>query len=282
MGKLKVIKIGVMTTIQDKGRFGCRQFGIPQSGAMDLQSMQKANYLVGNPKENPVVEFALTGMKLEALEDTIIGVSGAEIRFDQLIFVNATKQLLKGDIIEILNPKKVYAYLSIGGVLKGQQDFGSYSTYTIAAFGGMDGRALRVGDILETENEPPFESREIIVEEDVEKIVNIRIEKGPEWSLLQELPTNKVFTIDPASNRMGIRLSGSTLKCDGSEIISSAVIPGTIQLPSNGQPIVLMNDCQTTGGYPRIGKVLEEDIGKLAQVKAFEKIQFHLVSSKFL
>ena len=97
--------------------------------------------------------------------------------------------------------------------------------------------------------------------------------KGPEWDLLKELPYSKSFKVAASSNRMGIRLEGS-LDCDFQEIASSAVVPGTIQLPPNEQPIVLMNDCQTTGGYPRIGKVLDEDLGKLSQVRPGQKITF--------
>lgn len=278
MGKLRVIKTGPMATIQDKGRFGYRQFGIPQSGVIDFDSMAIANFLVGNPNSHPVIEYALAGMKLEALEDTLVGVSGAEIKSDGQDITHSSIHLLKGNVLELSPPKKMYGYLAVGGLLKANKEFGSYSTYIAAEFGGIEGRALQIGDVLETDGDTLLEHRAVPNElKSVEEITTIRIMKGPEWSLLQELPTNKVFTIDPASNRMGIRLSGSTLKCDGSEIISSAVIPGTIQLPSNGQPIVLMNDCQTTGGYPRIGKVLEEDMGKLAQVPYKKQVEFVVV-----
>ena len=100
--------------------------------------------------------------------------------------------------------------------------------------------------------------------------------KGPEWGTLKELPRFKTFQIDPSSDRMGIRLTGATLECDYHEIASSAVIPGVIQLPADGHPIVLMNDCQTTGGYPRIGKVREEELGKLAQLRPGQSIQLIL------
>lgn len=266
MGKLKIIKVGAMATIQDKGRFGYRQFGIPQSGAMDLKSLQEANYLVGNPAANPVIEFALMGMKLETMETSIIGVVGAKGKVNSQEIDGVNCVLHAGDELEISKPDQAYSYLSIGGMLKAQSDFGSYSTYTMAGFGGIEGRALKLGDILETADDPAFELRHHKRQEsNLDGIVTIRIMKGPEWSFLQELPDGKTFTIDPSSNRMGIRLTGNSLKCDGYEILSSAVIPGTIQLPSNGEPIILMNDCQTTGGYPRIGKVIEEDMGKLAQ-----------------
>jgi antagonist of KipI len=277
MGKLRVIKSGSMATIQDKGRFGFRQFGIPQSGAMDLRSMKEANYLTGNQEDYPVIEFALAGLKLEAMEDSIIGIVGASVKVNSKEIEGANWLLKAGDVLEISHPDQVYGYLSIGGLLNAKLDFGSYSTYTMAGFGGIEGRPLKSGDILETDDDPTFEPRAFQKQTSaLDNVVAIRIMKGPEWNMLKELPDGKTFTIDPASNRMGIRLSGATIKCDGSEIISSAVIPGTIQLPANGQPIILMNDCQTTGGYPRIGKVIEEDMGKLAQVKSNQKIHFHI------
>ncbi|MFK7951733.1 MAG: biotin-dependent carboxyltransferase family protein [Ekhidna sp.] len=277
MGKLRVIKASGLSTVQDKGRDGYRQFGIPQSGAMDLKSMKEANYLVGNPKEHPVIEFALSGMKLEALEDTIIGVAGANVNWNGKLIEQTTIQLTKGDMVDISSPRKVYGYLGIGGMMKTKNDFGSYSTYLTAGFGGIDGRPLMKEDVLETIDAIPSEKRTISVVDDVEVIQSIRIEKGPEWNLLQESPEDKIFKVEPSSNRIGIRLSGTTISCDGSEITSSAVIPGTIQLPPNGEPIILMNDCQTTGGYPRIGKVVDEDMGKLSQVPHMNQVELVLI-----
>ena len=112
---------------------------------------------------------------------------------------------------------------------------------------------------------------------DSEKVVKIQMMKGPEWDVLKELPSSKPFKIDPSSDRMGIRLAGEKLEANFREIASSAVVPGTIQLPHDRQPIILMNDCQTTGGYPRIGKVLDEDLGKLAQIKPGRRLSLVLI-----
>ena len=280
MGKLKVIKTGPLATIQDYGRFGYRRYGIPQSGAMDKEWMIAANQLIGNPDNHPAVEFAMMGLKLEVKENATISVVGATFK------VNGEKQnqkammLNKGDLLEVSSPDHVYGYIGMEGQIQAKEDFGSFSTYLVAGFGGMEGRALRVGDEL-ISDKSEVQIREIhTLERDDQDIVVIRMMKGPEWGVLKELPCEKPFKVDVSSDRMGIRLTDASLDCDYKEIASSAVVPGTIQLPSNGQPIVLMNDCQTTGGYPRIGKVIEEDMGKLVQVRRGRKIMIIERTSK--
>lgn len=272
MGRLKVIKASPMSTIQDFGRFGFRQYGIPQSGTMDKEWMITANKLVGNTVDYPIIEFAMQGMTCEALEETHISVVGARLRVNGKDQSQQSVRLDNGDIVEISAPNHVYGYLAIGGLLQGKEEFGSVSTYTMAQFGGMEGRVLRKNDELVSIGKGEMKEVEIS-ERNNQDVLDIRIMKGPEWDFLKELPNVKTFLVDPSSNRMGIRLIGS-LACDFREITSSAVVPGTIQLPSDGNPIVLMNDCQTTGGYPRIGKVLDEDLGMLAQVRSGGEIRF--------
>ncbi|MEO9483102.1 MAG: biotin-dependent carboxyltransferase family protein [Ekhidna sp.] len=273
MGKLKMIKLGPLTTLQDFGRFGYRRFGIPQSGAMDKEWMIVANTLVGNPMDWPVLEFAMRGLKFEVLEEVKISVVGASICVNGKSLNEKAFSLKMGDQVEVSSPKHVYGYLGISGRIRAKEDFGSVSTYLMAGFGGLDGRAVRAGDIIESDGAGMETKERKIPPRDTQGIAAIRIMKGPEWGLLKELPDALVFEVDASSNRMGIRLNGK-LACDFREIASSAVVPGTIQLPANGEPIVLMNDCQTTGGYPRIGKVLDEDLGKLAQLKSGAKISF--------
>ncbi len=276
MGKLIVTKAGPIATIQDFGRFGYRKYGIPQSGAMDKRWMIVTNRIVGNPDDYPVVEFAISGMTLRAEQDILMSLVGASMSVNRKEVTNSSVELSKGDEVVISRPIYNYAYLAVSGLLRAQMDFGSYSTYVRAGFGGMEGRTLRKGDILISERasnkisdiETPLRRNE--------EITKIRIMKGPEWDVLKELPSSKVFRINSASDRMGIRLTGEKLEANYREIISSAVVPGTIQLPSDRNPIILMNDCQTTGGYPRIGKVLDEDLGKLAQIGVNEKVSFIL------
>lgn len=275
MGRLGVIKSGPLATIQDYGRIGFRKYGIPQSGAMDVSSMDQANAYVGNPPGSPVIEFALIGIKFLALEKTNVSVVGANAKVNGNPHLPDSISLLEGDELEVLPPTQVYGYIAIGGTLKAQHDFGSYSTYQMGGFGGYEGRALKKEDILETDgNGSPASLNEAIQQH--EEPVQILYMVGPESNSLEQLLDGKSFKIDPSSNRMGIRLIGN-IKSSLDEIASSAVIPGTIQLPPGGQPIILMNDCQTTGGYPRIGKVMNDDLGKLAQIRAGNTIQFKLI-----
>ena len=278
MGRLKVIKTGPMATIQDFGRFGYRRYGIPRSGAMDKEFMIAANKLVGNPNDYPVIEFALMGMELEVVKEALISVVGAELTVNGERKENVSKVSV-GDILKLSAPTLVYAYLGVGGRMKAQEDFGSVSTYTRARFGGLDGQALANGDQIEIEGEPGKIFQIPIPERDQGDFIEIRIMKGPEWDLLKELPSLETFQVDGSSDRMGVRLTGAKLECDYQEIASSAVIPGTIQLPADGHPIILMNDCQTTGGYPRIGKIVDEDLGKLAQVRYGKSVKLSLIDS---
>ncbi|MEQ8626223.1 biotin-dependent carboxyltransferase family protein [Ekhidna sp.] len=272
MGRLSVIKTGPIATVQDFGRFGYRRYGIPQSGAMDRQMMIAANQFVGNPENFPVIEFALMGMELEALEETVISVVGASLKVNGQVKGKCEKVSV-GDKVSVSSPMFVYGYLGMGGSIQAKEDFGSVSTYERAGFGGMDGRRLQTGDVLVSNGEGEISVQVDIPTRENAELVTIRIMKGPEWNLLKELPSFESFQVDGSSDRMGIRLTGARLACDYQEIASSAVIPGTIQLPADGQPIILMNDCQTTGGYPRIGKVFVEDLGRLAQMKPGKKVR---------
>jgi len=272
VGRIRIINASPLTTIQDYGRFGFRKYGIPQSGAIDQEGMQIANNLVANELNAPVIEFALGGIRFEVLERTAIGVFGAEVKVDGTTLRENATLTKTGAVIEIAPPKLVYGYLAIGGTFQLSSTFDSYSTYLPAKLGGLEGRMLRKGDVLHTIGE---EKTCTVPSRHLENKV-IRFSKGPEWSSLKAPFESKEFQIDHSSNRIGIRLSGEKLECSLSEIKSSAVLPGTIQLPPNGQPIVLLNDCQTTGGYPRIGKVLDEDLGKVGQVKVGQKVRLKL------
>lgn len=272
MGKLKVIKASTLVTIQDQGRIGYRQYGIPQSGAMDLHALYQANLLVGNPKEFAGLEMSLQGIKLEVLEPTIVAVTGARtiIKINgKTVEMDQTHELTPGDKFSVSAPMEgVYSYMGIGGKLIGQYDFGSLSTYLLAGFGGLNGREIRSGDVLLTENDPVFsEKKEPVKGFNPNKEAVIRFIESPESSLVKELDA-LTYQIGNESNRVGIQLKGEPLDSSTKEIISSAVVPGTIQLLPSGLPIVLMNDCQTTGGYPRIGKVIDADLGRLAQLSA--------------
>ena len=273
MGKLRIIKPGSMATIQDRGRFWLRKYGIPQSGAMDSQMMEFVNQCLGNEKNGPVIEFALLGIKLRAEEETLLAWAGCHAKINEVDSDNPSARLRHGDILELKPPTGVYGYLAIGGALKMKKVFDSYSTYLPGGFGGIKGRMLKAGDMLETEHTGELKEREPFKRDNPPVV---RFIKGPEWQYLEDEFSGSCYQIDASSNRIGIRMKGSIIDCQLNEIKSSAVIPGVVQLPPNGQPVVLMNDCPTTGGYPRIGKVVDDDMGILSQIKPMQEVQFVL------
>lgn len=281
MGKLIFKKVNGLISIQDRGRFGVRRFGIPQSGVMDLNAMRKANARVGNSLDFPVIEYALNGFTLQAMEHSNLGFAGA--RSD--LFLNASlidQQFLSlkpGDELKVGAPSRGnYGYMSVSGKIAAKNSFNSYSTYPLARLGGLSGRYLKIDDVLISENIKTIAEENVVTSTQTD---TIRIMKGPEWNLLREHPRLKNFRISSDSNRMAITLIGEPLAHDRVEMKSSAVIPGIIQLPPSGIPTILMKDCQTTGGYPRIAKVMDEDLGKLAQKQPGSSIEFQLVDSDY-
>jgi len=240
---------------------------------MDPLAMMEANRGVGNPEHFPVIEFAAAGLLLEAMEETRVNVVGAFFQVNKER-TSGTVLIKKGDHLKIEPPEQVYGCLALEGLISATCDFGSYATYERAGLGGIEGRGLRKNDVIQT-TKGTF-AHDQAHKRKIGDFANdeIRLIKGPEWHLLKEDPTEKEFLIE-SGDRMGIRLSGQ-VSLDYREMESSAVIPGIIQLPADGNPIVLMNDCQTTGGYPRIAKVCDQDLPKLAQMRKDEVVRFSL------
>lgn len=301
---------GISTTVQDAGRLGMRRYGIPQSGAMDKRSFYWANWLVDNPLDTPVLEFTLRGGQYFFSQKTCIAITGATMPVkindginnesfqpNQLIEVQA-KSILKLGFATQGN----YGYLAVKGNWKIPKILGSCSTYTPARLGGLrggllgdaSGRLLQKDDIIQINYEYKnlTESPKTIPEQFLPRFaelgqhVVIRILSGPEWddfspNIQQTFLTNQYIVL-PDSNRMGIRLksvqdSDGLLQTNMQPMLSSPTVPGTIQINNEGQPIALMLDGQTTGGYPRIAKVIDADLGRLAQVRTGELVSFKLV-----
>jgi len=287
---MQVIKGGLLTTIQDRGRSGYRKLGIPQSGALDRRAYRQANWLVANAPDAPVLECTLLGGKFRFEQPTTIAITGADMGAtlnDLSCPMNQSIAIKAGDVLTLGYAKDgVRAYIGIQGVPDIAQVMGSYSTYTLGEFGGYKGRALQGGDSFKWENGHPQNPNRTLSEDVLpyffmEKNI-IRVMRGPEWEKLslsaQRLFENTFYTIQNDSNRMGIRLSGESLQLNDNYLMSSsATLPGTVQLPPNGQPIVLMHDGQTTGGYPRIAKVIEADLGRIAQIPYNGSMCFRIV-----
>jgi len=277
---IKVLNPGLSTTIQDSGRMNGLAFGVPKGGAMDLNLAYFVNALVGNPISYPVIEFTLIGGEYEFSEMSTIALSG----YNMISEINGIKTLgdtpikvNKGDVLKIKSSGSGrYCYLAIQGKIKADEFWGSYSTYEYAKKGGYKGRRLIKGDEIEiclsnlyhqSLNKPQLENQVI------------RICKGPEFKDFSfddiKRLVNHEYTIGLDSNRMGYRLEGSLLNgTKTGNILSSGVIPGTIQVPASGSPIVLMADSPCTGGYPRIAVVHHEDFRKISQALPNQKIKF--------
>lgn len=280
-----VIKPGVYTTIQDQGRFGFRAYGLPQSGAMDIVAHHMANALVGNTQQAATLECTMGGMVLQFKKDTRIALTGAGAAFINDISIQLYQPYIvsKNEVLTIrFNQKGVRTYLAVQGGFASENIMNSKSTCPMVGIGMplTKGQGLRFDKDFSTEPKkiagdlplPAFVARKII-----------RVFQGPEFTWMTAESAQRLysqqFTLSNHCDRMGYHLLGEPLlKSNTLELISTAVTIGTIQLTPNGQLIVLMSDCQTTGGYPRVGQIAAVDLPIVAQLIPGEMITFEPIS----
>lgn len=293
---LRIIKAGVLDTVQDCGRYGWQQLGINPGGAMDRWSAEVANILVENNRSEAVIELHFPASEFFFEEAALIAICGAdfsaningeEIPLCQPVIVN------RYSILQFYGIKNgARAYLAVRGGFNIPRWLNSYSTQLKAAAGGYKGRAFQKDDEIAVHSLAPgllslLDKKEFLIlpwkadNREEKKENKILLLEGNEWHRLANESKEKIlgqpFTISPQSDRMGYRLKGEKLSLQtNEEMISSAVGFGTIQLLPDGQLIVLMADHQTTGGYPRAGHVISAHHSKLAQMKAGEKLYFAL------
>ncbi len=289
----EVIRAGTMATIQDLGRPGHQQFGMPVSGAMDAFSLQAANRLVGNEPGLAALEIALGGLELRAADDCAAAICGAALgaRLD-----DQPCPLWKGLLIRrgqrlawSGGAPGVWSYLAAAGGLEGEMVLGSKSTYLRGAFGGIAGRAIRAGDVLHagaSSESPAARAGRTLPGEWIPCYADspaIRVITGPDDDMFTpeaiHVLLSAEFRVTNRSDRMGYRLQGPGLAHKGAaEIFSGAVTAGSIQVPADRQPIVLMADRQTTGGYPQIATVITADLSAMAQRGPGQTVRFAQVS----
>lgn len=289
LNNVKVMKAGACTTIQDLGRVGYQRFGIPVAGVMDEFSATVANYLVGNKRSEAVLEVTYLGPMLKFQEEMVIAVAGAELspKMNGIpISTWESVRVFEGDVLSFGAVRAgVRAYIAFAGSIDVPVVNGSKSTLMKSKIGGFHGRMLQNGDEL---------SIQIRQESKLKKIDDrylpsyehhnvIRVCLGPQDDYFTEKGVEtffqKPYTITANADRMGIRLDGSIIEHkEKADIISDAAVIGSIQVPADGKPIVLMADRQTTGGYTKIGTVIKEDIIKLAQMGTRDTIQFEEIS----
>ena len=286
--KLQVITPGPLTTVQDRGRYGYVASGIGVSGVMDQDAYTAANYLVGNRNGEAVLEATLIGPTIRFEADCICAVTGADMQTKvgnkpvepyRPFWVQAGQVLSMG-----------YAQTGCRGYLAVQGGFdvpvvmGSRSTNLKCSQGGFEGRALKAGDewpvpdeslstVMDRKRRAPVYTQE----------VTVRVVPGPQTEAFTDRGFStlwsETFVVSPKSDRMGLRLDGAAIETkNGSDIVSDGIAPGAIQVTSGGQPIILMADRQTTGGYAKIGTVCSVDLPKLAQLKPGGMIHFEEIS----
>jgi biotin-dependent carboxylase-like uncharacterized protein len=314
MAQIHILKGGLLTTVQDSGRHGYQMYGMPVAGAMDLVSFRLANALVRNHPDAAVLETTLTGPEIlfrtgsgEPAENSSaieIAITGADMQPEIVgrpVPMYAPIQVADGDVLRFRGLKwGCRSYIAFSGGLDVPEVMGSRSTYIRAQIGGYKGRSLREGDIIqlgeETENHRISSADAFIKSHLPEPGTSlpgylqprrIRIIAGPEARRAGSAGIKTFLTteykVTPQSDRMGLRLSGEPIKVTdnagasgkpGHDIISAGIAPGTIQLPGDGQPIILTADRQTTGGYLRLAFVIKEDLPLVAQLKAGDAVRF--------
>lgn len=302
---ITVTKPGLHDTIQDMGRLGYQKFGVVAGGVMDPFSHQVANLLVGNEEKDATLEMTLVGPRLLFREEALIAICGGDlgpmiaglpVPMWKPVFIRKGSKLQFGPA-----KKGSRAYLAVAGGLQLPVVLGSRSTYVRAGLGGFEGRALRKGDVLHVK----LESERLAAK--MKKLASSELFRAAPWQLAPSLQPvfsthyeirvmrgrqyeqfdddslhkfwHEPFTVSSQSDRMGYRVNGPTLQLKNpANMISEAVTYGSIQVPPDGNPIILAADRQTTGGYPKIGQLSSVDFTKLAQAKAGDWLTFTEVS----
>lgn len=290
---MKVIKQGVLDTIQDGGRYDYAQLGIAPGGCMDQVAGKLANSLVGNTPEKPVLEMHFPAPVLQFGGPCTIALCGADFGAKAngiSIPLNRRVFLPGGSTLKFEGKTRGQrCYLGLAGGWHLEPVMGSYSTHLRAGFGGWKGRGLQKGDILPYTYSTvsnlwePEIAGWFIYTGSFYREGPVRVVAGPEWDWLsyhgKKQMLNELFTIGLQSDRMGYHLHGPAIeRLNKGELLSSGVLPGTIQLLPNGEPLLLMADCQTTGGYPRVLQVAAVDLPRLAQMGAGESFNFDIIS----
>ena len=285
----KVIRPGINTTFQDKGRANLYHLGIPFSGAMDNRNYLLANKLVGNNLTNPVLEFALQGPLLkysgEKINFAITGDVSFKIKSKEgEIEGNCyeTYEINDGDEVDLLSTNKsVYGYLSISGEFDVDYQWGSCSTNTKSNVGANEGKKLQADQIINISeiNNNLGKKRVSYINSKIEKI---RVIKGTNFDYFSKTAISnffeKEFKVSKLSDRMGMRLEGMTLEnIKSSNIKSEGLIKGVIQVPGDGNPIIMLSDHGTIGGYPKIGVIISADYDRLVQIPPGSNIKFQQI-----
>ncbi|ASJ09575.1 urea amidolyase [Thermococcus siculi] len=284
---IELLKVPSLLTVQDSGRPGYRKLGVPLSGFMDDFSARIANYIVGNPGNAPLLEFLLAGPALRFNASSVFAVAGdADLRLNGVPIEPWTSHWAKrGDVLEVGSLRSgLYGYIAFAGGIKCERLLGSCSAYPKAGLG----RPLKAGDelnlgyailtgkdsrYLPLQLRPDYSSKE----REIRVVLGPNLEHFTDGGI--ETFLGSVYTVTPESDRMGYRLDGPAVEHSrrGADIVTEPLVPGTVQVPANGKPIVMMRDAQTTGGYAKIATVISADLHLLAQSRPGTRVRFRAV-----
>ena len=286
---LHVVKPGLLTTVQDLGRYGHQASGVPVAGPMDSFSHRLANQLAGNMPDAATLEVTLIGPDLIVDADTTIAIAGAQFEVtcdDRPVGSGASFAVSRGQRLKFGRiVQGARAYLAVAGGIQTPPVLGSRATHLVSSMGGLNGRALQSGDRVPIGNTPqPRPQRKSVgLTLPSKGRALLRVMPGPQADWFQGDALRAIasvsFRISPQSNRMGYRLQGPPLvRAREDELISEPLGIGAIQVPAAGEPILLMADRQTAGGYPKIGYVIAADLPIAGQLAPGDFIEFHLCS----
>lgn len=288
---IRVLKPGLYTTVQDIGRNGYQSQGFGVSGVMDVRSFKIANMLIDNPENEAVLEFTLTGPTLEFTAETIIAITGGDFQphiNDEPVSMYTAIYMHKGDVLSFKGARTgTRGYIAFSSYLSIPVVMGSRSTNVKSAVGGFKGRRLKEDDFIgfriKRRYLPYFLSRTLAIDEFDQEEVELRVILGPQDHAFTKegietfLTSEYVVTSD--FDRMGCRLDGPYIAHKNTaDIISDGTAFGSVQVPAQGKPIILLADRQTTGGYTKIATVASVDIPKLVQRKTDHKIRFKAIT----
>ncbi|MFD1705136.1 biotin-dependent carboxyltransferase family protein [Siminovitchia sediminis] len=283
----EVLKPGLLTTIQDLGRFGYQKYGLAVSGPADGYAHRMANILAGNDEHAAVLEVTLMGLKLEVKKSAVIAITGGDLgpTINGLeVPMWTSVRVNEGDILQFTGARSgCRSYVAVSGGIDVPEVLGSRATDLVGKIGGINGRALQKGDILRAgpRADARLKGRRLpwYFIPEYKSHVHIRVILGPQDQHFtksgMETFLSSTYTVTKEVDRMGCRLEGPPIEhVEGADIISEGIFYGAIQVPKNGQPIIFLVGRQSVGGYTKIGGVIAVDLSKLGQVKPGDTVTF--------
>ncbi len=286
-GSLHIVKPGLLTSVQDLGRYGHQASGVPVAGPMDAFSHRLANQLVGNRADAATLEITLIGPEMIVDADTTMAITGAHFEVtcdDRPVALGASFAVTRGQRIKFGRiVQGARSYLALAGGILTESVLGSRATHLVSRMGGFNGRALQAGDRvpIASDAQPRPQRKSAGLTLPTKGRALLRVMAGPQADWFQADALRAIasvsFRISPQSNRMGYRLQGPPLvRAREGELISEPLGIGAIQVPAAGEPILLMADRQTAGGYPKIGYVIAADLPIAGQLAPGDFIEFHV------